>query len=80
MRYLLASTLFLLVAGLLGIVMCQSQGDLVRVGDNFFYAAMTAHGLGAFVAWAGFGIMGCGFWVLHSEGFPISRWATGSPI
>src|SRR5512144_1080139 len=72
MRYFIASTLFLLVAGALGIVMRQSQGDLLRVGDNFFYAAMTAHGLGAFVAWAGFGIMGFGFWVLRNEGFAIS--------
>ncbi len=68
-RYLVASTVFLLVAGALGIVMRQSQGDLVRVGDNFFYAAMTAHGLGAFLAWAGFAVMGFGYWVLQSVGF-----------
>jgi heme/copper-type cytochrome/quinol oxidase subunit 1 len=59
------------VAGALGLLMRQSQADLARVGDNFFYAAMTSHGLGAFVAWAGFAVMGFGFWVLRSVGFAI---------
>jgi cytochrome c oxidase subunit 1 len=67
-RYFVASTAFFLVAGALGLVMRQSQADLARVGDNFWYAAMTAHGLGAFVAWAGFGIMGFSFWVLKAVG------------
>ena len=32
---------------------------------------MTAHGLGAFVAWAAFAIMGVSFWVLEEVGFPM---------
>jgi cytochrome c oxidase subunit 1 len=74
-RYTVATTAFLLVAGLLGLIMRQSQGDLVRLDDNFFYAAMTAHGLGAFVAWAGFAVMGFGYWVLQSVGFPMRPFA-----
>jgi cytochrome c oxidase subunit I len=70
-RYFLAATAVFLVAGVLGLLMRQSQADLARVGDNFWYAAMTAHGLGAFVAWAGFAVMGFGFWVLHSVGFAM---------
>ena len=42
-----------------------------RVGDNFWYAMMTAHGLGAFVGWAGFAVMGLGYWVLAGVGFPV---------
>jgi cytochrome c oxidase subunit 1 len=71
MRYFAASTAFLLVAGLLGLLMRQSQGDLAKLDDNFFYAIMTAHGLGAFLAWAGFGVMGFGYWVLASVGFEL---------
>jgi cytochrome c oxidase subunit I len=77
MRYFVASTAFFLIAGVLGVVMRQSQGDLVRVDDNFFYAIMTAHGLGAFVAWAGFAVMGFGYWVLRSIGFEIRPLAFG---
>ena len=71
LRYFGAATAVFLVAGALGLVMRQSQADLFKVGDNFFYAAMTAHGLGAFVAWAGFAVMGFGFWVLRSVGFDM---------
>ena len=70
-RYFLAATAVLFVAGALGLLMRQSQADLARVGDNFWYAAMTAHGLGAFVAWAGFAVMGFGFWVLRSVGYAV---------
>jgi cytochrome c oxidase subunit 1 len=70
-RFFLAATAVLFVAGALGLVLRQSQADLARVGDNFWYAAMTAHGLGAFVAWAGFAVMGFGYWVLHSVGFAV---------
>jgi cytochrome c oxidase subunit 1 len=70
-RYFFAATAVFFVAGALGLLMRQSQADLARIGDNFFYAAMTAHGLGAFVAWAGFAVMGFGFWVLRSVGFPM---------
>ncbi len=34
---------------------------------------MTAHGLGAFVAWAGFAVMGFGYWVLESVGFKLRQ-------
>ena len=70
-RFFLAATLFFFVAGVLGVVLRQSQADLARVGDNFWYAAMTAHGLGAFVAWAGFAVMGFGYWVLRSVGYEV---------
>jgi cytochrome c oxidase subunit 1 len=69
LRFFAAATAFFLVAGVLGLLMRQSQGDLARLDDNVFYAAMTAHGLGAFVAWAGFAVMGFGYWVLRSVGF-----------
>ena len=32
---------------------------------------MTAHGLGAFVGWAGFAVMGLSYWVLAGVGFPV---------
>jgi cytochrome c oxidase subunit 1 len=70
-RYFIASTAVLFAAGALGVIMRQSQANLLRVSPNFFYAAMTAHGLGAFVAWAGFAVMGFGYWVLESVGFKM---------
>ena len=70
--YVVASTAIFLVAGLLGMVLRQSQADIVRLDDNYWYAVMTAHGLGAFVGWAAFAVMGFGFWVLSEVGFPIS--------
>jgi cytochrome c oxidase subunit I len=71
LRYTVASTVILAASGLLGVVMRTSQAvpDL-RVGDNFWYAIMTAHGLGAFVGWAGFAVMGLAWWILHEVGFP----------
>ncbi len=44
-----------------------------RVGDNFWYAIMTAHGLGAFVGWAGFAVMGLAWWVLAAVGLPDAQ-------
>ncbi|HUO71848.1 MAG TPA: cbb3-type cytochrome c oxidase subunit I [Solirubrobacteraceae bacterium] len=76
-RYFVASTAVLFAAGALGVIMRQSQANLVRVSPNFFYAAMTAHGLGAFVAWAGFAVMGFGYWVLESVGFKLRPLAYG---
>ncbi len=69
--YLIASTAFFFVAGLLGMAMRQSQAGVVRLDTNLFYAIMTAHGLGAFVAWAGFAVMGLGLWVLAECEFPM---------
>lgn len=69
--YVLASTAIFAVAGLLGVALRQSQADIVQLGDNTFYAVMTAHGLGAFVGWAAFAVMGFSFWVLAEVGFPI---------
>ncbi len=71
LQYIAASTTFLFVAGLLGMLLRESQADLVRIDPNLFYAIMTAHGLGAFVAWAAFAVMGISFWVLTEVGFPM---------
>ena len=50
--YIVASTAILAASGLLGVVLRWSQAvPQARVGDNFWYAMMTAHGLGAFVGW-----------------------------
>jgi cytochrome c oxidase subunit 1 len=69
--YFGASTAIFFVSGLLGVLLRDSQADLGRFGDNFWYAVMTAHGLGAFVGWAGFAVMGFAWWVLASLGFEI---------
>lgn len=69
--YLIASTAFFFMAGLLGMAMRQSQAGVVRIDSNLFYAIMTAHGLGAFVAWAGFAVMGLALWVLAECDFPM---------
>jgi heme/copper-type cytochrome/quinol oxidase subunit 1 len=58
LRYLYASSLILLVSGLFGVVIRFSQAGYARVGANAWYALMTAHGLGAFLGWAGFAVMG----------------------
>ncbi len=71
--YVLASTAIFLVTGLLGAALRQSQADIVRLDDNTWYAVMTAHGLGAFVGWAAFAVMGFAWWVLAEVGFPIGR-------
>ena len=76
--YLKASTLILAAAGLLGVVLRLSQAiPEARVGDNFWYAMMTAHGLGAFVGWAGFAVMGLSYWVLAGVGFPVRGFGLG---
>jgi cytochrome c oxidase subunit 1 len=69
LQYVIASTAFLFVAGALGMLLRESQADLVRIKPGLFYAMMTAHGLGAFVAWAAFAVMGISFWVLQEVGF-----------
>ncbi|HEY7380658.1 MAG TPA: cbb3-type cytochrome c oxidase subunit I [Gaiella sp.] len=72
LRYLVASTVILAASGLLGVVLRWSQAvPDTRVGDNFWYAMMTAHGLGSFVGWAGFAVMGLAWWVLAGVGFPL---------
>jgi cytochrome c oxidase subunit 1 len=71
LEYVIASTIFLFVAGLLGMLLRESQADLVRIDPGVFYAIMTAHGLGAFVAWAAFAVMGLSFWVLDEVGFAM---------
>jgi cytochrome c oxidase subunit 1 len=76
--YLKASTLILAAAGLLGVLLRVSQAvPDARVGDNFWYAMMTAHGLGAFVGWAGFAVMGLSYWVLAGVGFPVRGFGLG---
>jgi cytochrome c oxidase subunit 1 len=72
-RYLVASTLILLVSGLFGVLIRASQAGIATLGDNTWYALMTAHGLGAFLGWAGFAVMGLSFWVLEEAGFELRR-------
>ncbi|HZO49252.1 MAG TPA: cbb3-type cytochrome c oxidase subunit I [Gaiellaceae bacterium] len=69
--YTVAATAILAVSGLLGVLMRDSQAGLGRLRPDFFYAIMTAHGLGAFLGWAGFAVMGLAWWVLASVGFPV---------
>ena len=72
LSYLTWSTVILAASGLLGMILRWSQAvPEARVGDNFWYALMTAHGLGAFVGWAGFAVMGIAWWILASVGFPV---------
>lgn len=73
LRVIVASTAIFLVSGLLGALMRQSQADIYSLSDGFFYAVMTAHGLGAFVGWAAFAVMGISYWVLSEVGFPLGR-------
>ena len=70
-RYLVASTIILMASGLLGVLIRESQAGIARLPNNTWYALMTAHGLGAFVGWAGFAVMGFSFWVLAKIGFPL---------
>ena len=49
LRYLIASTVILGASGLLGMILRDSQAGAGRVPDAWYYAIMTAHGLGAFV-------------------------------
>jgi cytochrome c oxidase subunit 1 len=71
LRSIVASTAILAASGLLGVVLRWSQAvPGARVGDNFWYAMMTAHGLGTFVGWAAFAVMGIGWWILYAVGFP----------
>ena len=71
LRYTVASTAILAASGLLGVVLRWSQAvPDARVPDNFWYAMMTAHGLGAFVGWGAFAVMGFAFWILYAVGFP----------
>ncbi len=76
-RYLAASTVILLASGLLGVLIRESQAGIAKLPANDWYALMTAHGLGAFLGWAGFAVMGLAFWVLEEIGFelrPLGRW------
>jgi cytochrome c oxidase subunit 1 len=73
LRYVVASTVILLAAGMLGELIRTSQEGIGRLHDNTWYALMTAHGLGAFLGWAGFAVMGFSWWILEEVGFPIRR-------
>jgi cytochrome c oxidase subunit 1 len=70
-RYLVASTIILLASGLLGVLIRESQAGIATLHDNTWYALMTAHGLGSFLGWAGFAVMGLSFWVLEEAGFEL---------
>ena len=69
LRYLAVSTVVFFASGLMGVVLRFSQADVGRLSDNTWYALMTAHGVGAFLGWAGFAVMGLSWWVLASVGF-----------
>jgi cytochrome c oxidase subunit I len=70
--YVWTANVLLLVTGALGLVIRFSQADVPgRMDDNLWYAVMTAHGLGAFLGWAGFAVMGFAIWVLARVGFPL---------
>ena len=73
LRYLIASTAILGASGILGVVLRDSQAGVGRIDQGWWYALMTAHGLGTFVGWAGFALMGLSFWVLAQVGFPLRR-------
>jgi heme/copper-type cytochrome/quinol oxidase subunit 1 len=76
-RYLVASTVILLASGSLGVLIRESQAGIGKLPPNTWYAFMTAHGLGAFLGWAGFAVMGLAYWVLEDVGFelrPLGRW------
>ena len=75
MRYVLASTAIFLVAGALGGLLRQSQGEVHRLSPAVWYEVMTAHGLGAFVGWAAFALMGVTWWLLYEIGFELGPWA-----
>lgn len=70
-RFWWTSTLFLLIAGALGLFLRTHQADIISIDPNLWYAMMTAHGLGAFVAWAAFFLMGSIYWLLMRLGFPL---------
>ena len=72
-RYLIASTVILGASGILGMILRDSQAGAGRVPDAWYYAIMTAHGLGAFVGWGAFAVMGLAWWVMAEAGFPIRR-------
>jgi cytochrome c oxidase subunit I len=76
LRYLLTSTAILGVAGIFGVMLRDSQAGAGRLPPGWFYALMTAHGLGAFVGWAGFALMGLTYWVLAQVGFPLRKHGT----
>jgi cytochrome c oxidase subunit I len=71
LRYLLASTAILGAAGVLGMLLRDSQAGVGRIDPGWWYALMTAHGLGTFVGWAAFAVMGLSYWVLALAGFPL---------
>ncbi len=73
LRYVLTAQAILAVSGLLGILIRSSQAGVGRMSANWFYALMTAHGLGAFLGWAAFSVMGTAFWVFAEVGFPLRR-------
>ena len=72
-QYVVASTIILLASGLLGVLIRDSQANFGRLDTNTWYALMTAHGLGAFLGWAGFAVMGFAFWILQEVGFELRR-------
>ena len=71
--YTVAATAILAASGLLGWAIRMSQADIGRLDDNTWYAFMTAHGLGAFVGWGAFAVMGLSWWLLESIGFQLRR-------
>ena len=72
-RFLLTATAMLGVAGMLGVVLRNSQAHVGEIDRGWWYALMTAHGLGTFFGWAGLALMGLSYWILAQVGFPLRR-------
>ncbi len=75
LRYVITSSALLLISGSLGVVIRQSQAKLHTISPALWYELMTAHGLGAFVGWAAFCLMGLSFWVMQENGFQLRGWS-----
>jgi cytochrome c oxidase subunit 1 len=75
LRYILTSTVLLLVGGALGGVLRQSQANMKVISPALWYEIMTAHGLAAFVGWGAFCLMGITWWILTECGFQLRGWS-----
>ena len=73
LKYVLSAHAILLVAGIMGIVIRDSQANVGRINGTMWYALMTAHGIAAFLGWGAFAVMGFSFWLLARLGLPLRR-------
>ncbi len=73
LKYVLSAHAILLVAGIMGIVIRDSQANVGTINGTMWYALMTAHGIAAFLGWGAFAVMGFSFWLLARLGLPLRR-------